>query len=75
VAVPGVVSARRFVAAQGPGPGRHQYLSLYQLEDPTVASSPAFAQAGAPSERSRPLAPHRSTSVAVYRQVFPPPDS
>lgn len=81
VAVPGVVSARRFVAAHGPGPGpgpgpgRHQYLSLYQLEDPTVVSSPAFAQAGAPSERSRPLAPYRSTSVAVYRQVFPPPDS
>jgi hypothetical protein len=71
VAVPGVVSARRFVDAHGPGPGRHQYLSLYQLEDPAVVSSSAFAQAGAPSERSRPLAPYRSTHVGLYRAVFP----
>jgi hypothetical protein len=71
VAVPGVVSARRFVVAHGPGPGRHQYLSLYELKDPAVVSSPAFAHAGAPSERSRPLAPYRSTYVGLYRQVFP----
>jgi hypothetical protein len=70
VEVSGVLSARRFVDAHGPGPGRHQYLSLYQLEDPTVVSSEGFAKAGAPSERSRPLSPHRSTSVGLYRQVF-----
>jgi hypothetical protein len=78
VGAPGVLSARRFIDRDAPAaPGSRQsddhprYLTVYELEDVAVLSEPAFAAAGAPTERRTALGDHFRARMQVYRQVFP----
>lgn len=66
LAVPGYLSARRFVAVSG-GP---KYMSLYEVASPEVRSTPEYRKVvGTPwTERLR---GHRTSQLAVYRQIFP----
>src|SRR5260370_2859203 len=66
LAVPGFLSAGRYVALKG-GP---KYLALYELESPDVLKSPAFLDGVRfrPSPRRRPSCaapPHRATPLAL----------
>jgi len=75
LAVPGVLSARRFVDRDWAGPsaagGRSQYVTLYELDDAAVATSPEFAEATTYGSRRRVLDPRVRSRRLVYRQVFP----
>lgn len=74
--VPGMLAARRFVDAHWPASGaddaggRHQYLAIYELTDPSVVDSPDYARAAEMTPRTAALAPHISFHSQIYRQVF-----
>jgi hypothetical protein len=74
--VPGMLAARRFVDAHWPAGGadeaggRHQYLAVYELTDPSVVESPDYARAAEMTPRTAALAPHIGFHSQIYRQVF-----
>jgi hypothetical protein len=80
VAVPGFLSARRFsevhwtprdAASVDDAAGRHQYLAVYELEDPSAVDSAEYARACEMTPWTEKLAPHLTFHSQVYRQVFP----
>jgi hypothetical protein len=74
--VPGMLAGRRFVDSRWPAGGeaeaggRHQYLAMYELVDPSVVESPEYAQAAEMTPRTAALAPHIGFHSQIYRQVF-----
>jgi hypothetical protein len=83
VAVPGFLSARRFsevhwtptdggaTSAVADPAGRHQYLAVYEIEDPSVLDSAEYARACEMTPWTEKLAPHLTFHSQIYRQVFP----
>jgi hypothetical protein len=70
----GVLYGRRFLEVEGDAatvqPTRPlRYLTLYELTDAEVASSPGFVAAGQPTDWRRRLGDHIQSHVQVYRQV------
>jgi hypothetical protein len=74
--VPGMLAGRRFVDAHWPtggigeADGRHQYLAVYELADPSVVESPEYAKAAEMTPRTAVLAPHLAFYSQIYREVF-----
>jgi hypothetical protein len=70
VAVPGILSARRFVRIDDGGQDR-RFLAVYELENEGVVTTAAFMEAGARTPRREKLGDRVTSQVQLYRQVFP----
>ncbi|QYB00191.1 hypothetical protein I1A62_03650 (plasmid) [Rhodococcus sp. USK10] len=68
-ALPGFLSARRFVAESG----EPKYLTMYEVENGEVLTSPAYSDVSPPSQWQTELTPHIQKVVrTVYREITHP---
>jgi hypothetical protein len=69
MAIPGFLSARRFVAKMG----EPKYLAIYELESTDVLETPEYKHAyGNPSEWTRRMGKHYRSTRHFYSEMLPP---